>query len=171
MGDSASMMNNLWATGVLPQYLGLAVGAVLLVGLVLVMARMKKIRRECRETIAQRYNSKDIICHDNLVHYLGSDSSGSKKSRGKGVLLLVNNELYFYRLHPKKELIIPIKRIKRVVTPTTFMEVVSSVPLLQLMYKEEDGRLASVAWKVRDVQCFTRALQEQRKKLQPRKKK
>ncbi len=150
---------------------GLTVGVLLLVGLVVVLTRMRKIRKECRATLAQRYNSKDIICHDNLAHYLGIDSVEGKQTRGKGVLVLAQDELYFLQLHPRLELCIPLKQIKRIVTPKKFLDITVPIPLLLVHFQEEDGTLSSVAWKTRDVATFTECLKTQRKKVQPRKKK
>lgn len=150
---------------------GFIVGGLLLVGMAVVFTRMRKIRREYRETLAKRYDSKDILCHDNLAHYLGKDSVEGKQSRGKGVLVLAQDELYFLQLHPRQEFCISLKRIKRVVTPTKFLDIVSPNPLLQVNFQEEDGTLSSVAWRMRDVTTFTEFLKTQRKKAQPRKRK
>jgi len=150
---------------------GLVVGGLLLVGMVVVFTRMRKIRREYRETLAKRYDSKDILCHDNLAHYLGKDSFEGKQSRGKGVLVLAQDELYFLQLHPRQELCISLKRIKRVLNPTKFLDIVSPTPLLLVNFQEEDGTLSSVAWRMRDVATFTESLKTQRKKAQSRKRK
>lgn len=159
------------SVSVLSLFVGLFVGVLLLVGLVVVFTRMQKIRREYRETLAKRYDPKDILCHDNLAHYLGRDTVEGKQSRGKGVLVLAQDELYFLQLHPRQELCISLKRIKRVVTPTKFLDIVSSNPLLLVNFQEEDGTSSSVAWRMRDVATFTEFLKTQRKKAQPRKRK
>ncbi len=152
-------------------YIGIATGVVVLVGFIFILSRMSKIRRECRETLASKYNSKDIVCHDNLAHYLGKDSVEGKQNRGKGVLVLAQDELYFLQLHPRQELCISLKRIKRVVTPRKFLNISVPTPLLLVNYQEEDGTLSSVAWRMRDVGRFAESLKTQRKKVQPRKRK
>lgn len=156
---------------ILTLYASLTVGVLLLVVVVVVLTRMSKIRRECRETLARRYNPQDIVCHDNLAHYLGMDSVQGKQTRGKGVLVLAQEELYFFRLHPRLELCIPLKRIKRIVNPTQFLDISDPTPLLSVNFQEDDGTSSSVAWKVRDVASFTESLKAQRKKGRPRKKK
>ncbi len=171
MVDGVTVAEGVRLSSALTLYFGLAVCLLVSIGLVMVFLRMKRIRKDCRETLARRYSSEDIVCHDNLVHFLGSESPEGKKSRGKGVLLLAKNELFFFRLHPKMELCIPLKRIKRIVTPTTFMDISVPAFLLQVIFQEEDGNVTSVAWKVRDVQSFSNSLKLQRKKIQPRKKK
>lgn len=152
-------------------YIGLAIGAAVLAGLIVLITRMNKIRRECRETIAARYDTKDIISHDNLAHYLGIDTVQGKQARGKGVLVLVQDELYFFRLHPRLELCIPLKKIKSIVNPTHFLDISSPTPLLQVNFLTGDGTPSSVAWKIRNTSSFTESLKTQRKKVQPRKKK
>lgn len=171
MGAGASGAGIDWSSSVLTLYVGIAIAVALIVGLVVVFARMRKIRKECRETLAGRYDSKEIVCHDNLAHYLGMESFEGKQTRGKGVLILAQSELYFLRLHPRMELCIPLKRIKRIVTPTVFLDVAAPSPLLQINFQEEDGSTNSVAWKVQNVDSFTQSLKAQRKKVQPRKKK
>lgn len=165
-----------WATlnesgSMVSLYVGLAIGVVILVGIIIILSRMSRIRSECRETLAARYESKDIVYHDNLVHYLGMDSVQGKQIRGKGVLVLAQNELFFFRLHPRLELCIPLKKIKRIVNPTHFLDISSPTPLLQVNFLEDDGTLSSVAWKIRDITSFTESLKAQRKKVQPRRKK
>ena len=171
MGKEASGAGIEWPINMLTLYVGLAVAVLVIIGLVILFARMRKIRKECRETIAQRYNSEDIVCHDNLANYLGLEIFKGKQSRGKGVLLLAQDELYFFRLHPIMELCIPLKRIKRIVTPTKFLNFLAPTPLLQVYFQQEDGTINSVAWKIRDVQPFTQSLKVQRKKVLPRRKK
>lgn len=156
---------------ILTLYLGLAFGVLLLVGLGVVISRMQKIRKECRQILAKRYKPKDIICHDNLVHYLGMDLVEGKQTRGKGILVLAEDELYFLRLHPRLELCIPLKRMKRIMTPLRFLDISSPTPLLMVSFQDEDGALCSVAWKIRDVASFAESLKAQRKKVQPRRKK
>jgi len=171
MGTGASGARVEWSSSMLTLYVGLVVGILVLVGLAVIVARMRKIRKECRETIAKRYNSQDIVCHDNLANYLGLEIFKGKQSRGKGVLLLAQDELYFFRLHPVMELCIPLKRIIRIVTPTKFLNISSPTPLLQVNFQQEDGTSNSVAWKIGDVTSFTHSLKLQRKKVQTRRKK
>ncbi|WP_163339460.1 hypothetical protein [Desulfopila sp. IMCC35008] len=152
-------------------YIGLAICVSILVGFITILTRMSRIRRECRETLAVRYDSGDIVCHDNLAHYLGIDSVQGKQIRAKGVLVLAQNELFFLRLHPRLELCIPLKKIKRIVNPTHFLDISASTPLLQIDFQEDEGTLSSVAWKIRDIASFTESLRAQRKKIQPKKKK
>lgn len=171
MGEGASSVGGDWLSGVPVQYFGIAAGALIFIGVMIIFARMRKIRRECRETLVDRYNTEDIVAHDNLVHYLGLEVFEGKQTRGKGVLLLAQDELFFLRLHPRMELCIPLKRIKRIVTPTTFLDISSPGPLLQVFFQEEGGRVNSAAWKLRDVQSFANSLKLQRKKIQSRKRK
>ncbi len=171
MGTGASGAGVEWSSSMLTLYVGLVIGVLVIVGLAVIVVRMRKIREECRETIAKRYNSQDIVCHDNLANYLGLEIFKGKQFRGKGVLLLVQDELYFFRLHPVMELCIPLKRITRIVTPTKFLNISSPTPLLQVNFQQEDGTSNSVAWKIGDVTSFTQSLKLQRKKVQPRRKK
>lgn len=169
MNAGASGIGGNWLGSGLTLYFGIAIGLLLILGVVIILTRMRKIRRECRETLASRYGSEEILCHDNLAHFLGFDSLKGKQTRGQGVLVLARDELYFFKLHPRMELCIPLKRIKRVVTPKSFLDISSPLPLLQIHYQQEDGRSSSVAWKLRNLELFTNSLKQQRKKIQPKK--
>lgn len=159
-----------WSTSMIVEYWFVGVGLLFAIGLLVVLARMGKIRSECRQALANRYHSTEILRHDNMAHYLGDDSITGKQNRGQGVLVLAADELYYIRLHPKMEMSIPLKRIQRIVNPTTFLGINSPSPLLQVHFLQEDGTGASVAWKLRDTESFTQAVKQQRKKIQPRKK-
>lgn len=160
-----------WSNNVFVLIAVLAVGAAVLAGVVRIFSRMRKIRKECRETLSQRYDTKDIVCHDNLAHYLGMESFTGKQVRGKGILVLAKNELFFLRLHPRMELSIPLKRIKRIVTPTAFLDISAPAPLLKIDFQDEDSAINSVAWQVGDVTSFATSLKLQRKEVQQRKRK
>jgi len=160
-----------WSNSTATLYLGAAIGALLVVGFVLLILKMHKIRKGSRETLAKRYSSGDILCHDNFAEYFGMESFKGKQVRGKGVLVLAQNELYFLRLHPRMELCIPLKRIKRCVTPSSFLGRSINKPLLKVEYQDEDGALNAVAWHVGDLKTFETALKLQRKKTRPKKRK
>ena len=137
----------------------------------MLLVKIRRIRRECRETIAKKYISEDILCHDNLANYFGMELYKGKQKRGNGVLLLAQNELYFLRLLPKLELIIPLKRIKRVLTPSSFLGKPAHKPLLKVDFKDENAALNSVAWHVRDLESFKNFLKLQIKKTKTKSRK
>ncbi|WP_156792281.1 hypothetical protein [Desulfotalea psychrophila] len=66
-----------------------AIAVLLVVGFVMLFLEMHKIRKGYRETLAKRYSSGDILCHDNFAEYFGMESFKGKQVRGKGVLVLV----------------------------------------------------------------------------------
>jgi hypothetical protein len=153
-----------WATSKAFIYIGIAIGLILLAGLVVLLIKMRTIRRECRETIAKKYTSGDILCHNNLANYYGMEVHKGKQKRGNGVLILAQNELYFLRLQPKLEITIPLKRIKRVLTPSSFLGKSAPKPLLKVDFKDENGVINSVAWLLQDLESFKNCLKPQIKK-------
>ena len=54
MGTGASGAGVEWSSSMLAPYVALVIGILLIAGLALIVARMRKIRKECRETIAKR---------------------------------------------------------------------------------------------------------------------
>ncbi len=160
-----------WSNSAVTFYFGTAIGVILVIGFVIIFVRMHKIRKEYRETLAKKYSSGDIICHDNSAHYFGMEMYRGKQNRGKGILVLAQNELYFLKLFPRVELCIPIKRIKKCVTTMNFLGKSIHKPLLKVDFKDEDGALNSVAWHVRDLVTFENSLKLQRRKNRPKKRK
>ncbi len=160
-----------WSNSAVTFYFGTAIGVILVIGFVIIFVRMHKIRKEYRETLAKKYSSGDIICHDNSAHYFGMELFKGKQNRGKGILVLAQNELYFLKLFPRVELCIPIKRIKKCVTTMNFLGKSIHKPLLKVDFKDEDGALNSVAWHVRDLVTFENSLKLQRRKNRPKKRK
>ena len=138
---------------------------------VIIFVKMRKIRIDYREILARKYSSGDIICHDNSADYFGMELFKGKQNRGKGILVLASNELYFLKLFPRIELCIPLKRIKRCVTTTIFLGKSFNKPLLKVDFKDEDGALNAAAWQVRDLVTFENSLKLQRKKNRPKKRK
>ncbi len=160
-----------WFNSTATLYLGVAIGVLLMVGFVILIFKMHRIRKESRETLAKRYSSGDILCHDNFAEYFGMESFKGKQVRGRGVLVLAQNELYFLRLHPRMELCIPLKKIKRCVTPSSFLGKSIDKSLLKVEFQDKDGALNGVAWHVGDLKTFTTALKHQRKKIRLKRKK
>ena len=171
MSTEASGTGMVWANSAVTFYFGTAIGVILVIGFVIIFVRMHKIRKEYRETLAKKYSSGDIICHDNSAHYFGMELFKGKQNRGKGILVLAQNELYFLKLLPRIELCIPIKRIKRCITTMNFLGKSIHKPLLKVDFKDEDGALNSVAWHVRDLVTFENSLKLQRRKNRPKKSK
>ncbi len=171
MGTGALDTGMVWSNSTVTFYFGTAISVILVIGFVIIFVRMRKIRKEYRETLVRKYNPGDIICHDNSANYLGMELFKGKQNRGKGILVLAHNELYFLKLLPRIELCIPLKRIKRCVTPTVFLEKSFNKPLLKIYFKDEDGGLSAAAWHVSDLVTFENSLKLQRKKNRPKKRK
>ena len=171
MGTGALDTWMVWSNSTGTFYFGTAIGVILVIGFVIIFVRMRKIRKEYRETLAKKYSPEDIICHDNSAHYFGMELFKGKQNRGKGILVLAHNELYFLKLLPKIELCIPLKRIKRCVATTNFLGKSVHKPLLKVDFNDEDGALNSVAWHVKNLVTFENSLKLQRKKNRPKKRK
>ncbi len=169
MGASGAWIE--WSNSMITISLAAGIGLMLVVGFGILFVRMRKIRKESRDTLAQRYNPGDIVCHDNFAHYFGMEPLKGKQVRGKGVLVLTEKELYFLKLLPRMELSIPVKRIKRCTTPTNYLGKTIHKPLLKIEFNDEEGKLLSVAWHIRNLSSFENALKLQRKKYRPKKRK
>lgn len=158
-----------WSSSTVTHYLWSAVGVLFVVGVGVLLWKMNKIRKGSRETLAQRYNAEDILCHDNFAECFGVESFTGEHVKGNGVLVLTHTELYFLRLHKRMELCIPLKKITSCVTPSRFLGKSINQRLLKIEFQDEDGTSNAVAWHTKDVENFVTALKLQRKQNRPKK--
>lgn len=159
-----------WSTSMLLDYLVNVVSVLFVVGVGVLLWKMNTIRKGSREILAQRYNSEDILCHDNFADCFGMESFTGIKVRGNGVLVLSHSELYFLRLDKRTEICIPLKKITSCVTPSSFLGKSINQRLLKVEFQDEDGVSNAVAWHTKDLETFVTALKLQRKQNRPKKK-
>jgi hypothetical protein len=69
------------------------------------------------------------------------ESSGVWKIHGNGVLILIEDQLYFGMWKPKKDLLIPIKAIIDISNPKSYMHRSVVKPLLKVTFTNEKGEI------------------------------
>jgi len=112
----------------------------------------------------KKFNDEEIICQDNWASFFGRKSKKFKQVRGNGVLILTRDTLIFRRLMPELEISIPLKNVRNVETPRSFLGKSIFRPLLRVDYQTEAGEMDSIAWYVRDLECFKKGIENQRTK-------
>ncbi|MFX0145791.1 MAG: hypothetical protein ACFE9C_17130, partial [Candidatus Hodarchaeota archaeon] len=99
-----------------------------------------------------------VLLVDDISNLFGLQSSGVWKTRGNGVLLLTENELFFGMWKPKRELEIPIESIIEITNPKSHMHRSVFRPLLKVTFSNKDGKVDSAAWYVRNLDNWNEVL-------------
>jgi hypothetical protein len=119
---------------------------------------LQKIFKKRINEIHEKFNNKNILLVDDISNFFGLESSGVWKVRGNGVLLLTEKQLFFGMWKPKKEISIPIESIIEVSNPKSHMHRSVLKPLLKVIFTSDNGEVDSVAWFVRKLDDWNKAL-------------
>lgn len=112
---------------------------------------LKRLFKKRIMEIHEKYEKEKILIFDDMANFFGLESLGIWKVRGNGVLLLTDEELFFGMWKPKKELIIPVKFIMKIINPKSHMHKSVFRPLLKVIFTNETGNNDSAAWFVQDL--------------------
>ena len=112
---------------------------------------LKRLFKKRIMEIHEKYEKEKVLIFDDMANFFGLESLGIWKVRGNGVLLLTDEELFFGMWKPKKELIIPVKFIMKIINPKSHMHKSVFRPLLKVIFTNETGNNDSAAWFVQDL--------------------
>ncbi len=112
---------------------------------------LKKIFKKRITELFEKFDKVNILISDKMANFFGLESLGVWKVRGNGVLILTKDDLFFGMWKPKKELVIPIKSILKIINPKSHMHRSAFKPLLKVNFKNESGDYDSAAWYVRHL--------------------
>lgn len=135
--------------------------AVLLVtsmGLAMLLIHVRKVKKELTAVVSGRFSSEEIICIDSSASFFGRASLKNRQLRGNGILVLTRDQLFFRRLFPELEFSIPLRTVRKVETPRSFLGKSVFRPLLKIDYMTDKGDTDSAAWHVRDLKNFIKGL-------------
>jgi len=96
-----------------------------------------------------------------MANLFGIESGGMKQIRGNGILLLTSSQLYFRRLMPRRELLVPLSSITSVETPKKFLGKTKGVKLLKIDFRNDIGGVDSAAWQVPDLDKWVETIRSQ----------
>ena len=129
--------------------------AVVFGGMLLVLRRVASKKRDSAH---RRYPDARHI--DVGPNSFGQKSRGKAQVRGNGTLILTDSELIFEQWVPSREFRIPLRAIRSVETPKSFLGKTQGVPLLEVGYLNEAGEVDSMAWRVAELSEWMRKLDE-----------
>ena len=111
---------------------------------------MKIFKKRINE-IRRKFINKNLILYSPNANFFGLESKKTRQIRGNGVLILMEDKIYFEMWKPKKNLEIPIKKIFNISTPKSHLRKSKFRPLLKIHFKNEENENDSAAWLVKDL--------------------
>ncbi len=124
---------------------------------------LRKVFRQRREEVEKRFLHQKIMRQHHFAHFYGLESVGFFQMRGNGVLVMTADELYFLLALPRREFRIPLETITSVSNPWSHLGKSNFCKLLRVDFSN-GGKKDAIAWMVgRDVDAWTRAVEEARK--------
>ncbi len=120
---------------------------------------LNRIFKKRIKEIHEILEKEKILIYDDMAIFFGLESLGTWKVRGNGVLILTE-ELLFGMWKSKKELIILVKSITKIINPKSHIHKSVFRPLLKVIFKNEEGNNDSAAWFVQDLNKWNEILNE-----------
>ena len=111
---------------------------------------MKIFRKRINE-IMGKFVNKNLILYSPTANFFGQESKKTRQIRGNGMLILMENKVYFEMWKPKKTLEIPIDKIFNISTPKSYLKKSKFRPLLKIHFKNDENENDSAAWLVKDL--------------------
>lgn len=137
---------------------GVQLLAVLAGGLLLLSALVALARRRSVLRAEHRCGAEDVLYRDPAAVYIGRESRGDRQLRGSGVFVLTRREVFFTMWLPRRELAIPLERIRGVDTPCRFLGRSIGRRLLRIRFRDSSGEPDAAAWSVRGLEDCCGAL-------------
>lgn len=142
--------------------LGIVAGILLVTGVSLGLVFGLLRRMAARSAAELRRRFPDARRVDVGAFLFGQQSLGVTQLRGNGTLVLTSSELFFKPWVGKREFLIPLGAIRSIETPKSHLGKTQLVPLLKVVYSDNASRADSIAWRVRDLAGWIRAIEETR---------
>jgi len=101
--------------------------------------------------VIDKYQLNDILLSSAWANFFGQRSFGIAQMRGTGVLVLTKNEVFFRQSLIRAIISIPLASIIEIKTPTSFKGKTRFTPLLEVVFRNEEGEADSVAWQVKNL--------------------
>lgn len=125
---------------------------------VLLLYFLSRTARKVRAEVEAELSNIELI--DQGASFFGLSSKGVGQVRGNGCLALTEHELVFRMWVPKQWLRIRREDITAVETPRSHLGKTRGTPLLLVAFKDhERSAVDTIAWQVRDLAAWTRALE------------
>lgn len=139
-------------------FIGIGIFVIVLFAVIIYWSRRFGARR-AHEVVSQ-FKGKTIHGVTSSANFFGQQSKGAAQARGNGVLVLVDDELYFQMWAPKRELRIPFTALRGVEQVKSFLGKTKFVPLLKVDFENDQGEADAAAWLVKDLPQWKSGLEK-----------
>jgi hypothetical protein len=115
------------------------------VALGILLVTQMRIGRQREQALRARFPQARVIIP--RANFFGQESKGRFQWRGNGTLVVTDQEVFFEKWLPRREVHIPLTSIQAVETPRRFLgKTLGSNPLLKITYRAEGKQTDAVAW-------------------------
>ncbi len=113
-------------------------------------------RGQCRleANFQERFATAKIRLVDKVAIFIAQELDGYSHFRGRGYLVLTDDELYFERVLGNKLLPIPVASIKEVGETRRSGGQGTVRPMLKVDFTDADGNADAIAWRVNDLPAW-----------------
>jgi hypothetical protein len=135
-------------------------GSVAVFGLILFLVLrtvFQRVERKLKRMVHDRFAREDMV-QASGVNLMGQRSRQAGGIKGRGVLVLTRDRLWFALAVPERELTIPIEAILSVSLPKSFMGRSIFRELLCVRFSGPEGD-DEIAWAVREAQKWRQAIE------------
>lgn len=140
---------------------GLAVAGIVaffvLMFVIVPAVALRWIARTLEPRVAAAVPREAIVMKDLRANSLGLTSWGVFQNRGNGALVLTRDDLMFFQMVPRRELVVPLASIREVRTVKVHLGKSYGRDLLYVGFDGPTGP-DSIAWFVRDLAAWQQAL-------------
>lgn len=126
----------------------------------LIISFLRIMQKRKTQEVMEKLRGRNILKYSPNANCFGQESLGYAQLRGNGVLVLLEDEVYFQMWVPKKEISIPYKMIDRIEIVHAHLAKASPWPLLKISFTNNKGEKDSVAWIFKNVQEWKEILEE-----------
>ena len=121
---------------------------------------LKRLFKKRIEEVYEKFDKKEIVMDLYKANFFGLESSGLKQTRGNGVLILTNKELFFGMLKPERDLSIPLNSIIKINTSEkSHLKKKTAMRLLKITF-QNDGKEDIAAWLVSKLDNWETAIRK-----------
>ncbi|MHA1683569.1 MAG: hypothetical protein ACTSUE_21705 [Promethearchaeota archaeon] len=110
------------------------------------------------DEIKAGFKGRIIIKSCDFANFFGVKSKGLKQVRGNGTLLLLEDELWFEMIIPRRQVRIPRSRITGVEVVKKFLGKRRAMSLMKVNFTNDDGIEDAAAWMVTNLDEWVQIL-------------
>lgn len=113
---------------------------------------LQREERIISEKLFNEFDKSEMVGMNTNANFFGFKSKGVTQIKGRGVMLLTEDELIFEKLITNKRFSISVDSIEEVEKVDSFLGKTKGKPLLQIKFKNKDNEIDYCAWHIDDLE-------------------